>query len=196
MSILALTSNTLSSTAGAGNLEYNGQFYATDTNASRAQLERIVQSTAVASTSGTTIDFTGIPAWAKRITIMFNGVSTNGSSSYLVQIGSGSTTITGYGSSSGGSANATTPSVSLSTAGFIIYNDAAASVISGAMQIYNISSNNWVSNHSVGRTNVAVFFTGGGNSPALSGTLDRVRITTVNGTDTFDAGSINIMYEG
>jgi hypothetical protein len=29
----------------------------------------------------------------------------------------------------------------------------------------------------------------------LSGTLDRVRITTANGTDTFDAGSINILYE-
>jgi hypothetical protein len=31
---------------------------------------------------------------------------------------------------------------------------------------------------------------------ALSGTLDRIRITTVNGTDTFDAGTINVSWEG
>jgi hypothetical protein len=33
-------------------------------------------------------------------------------------------------------------------------------------------------------------------SKTLAGTLDRIRITTVNGTDTFDAGQINILYEG
>jgi hypothetical protein len=31
---------------------------------------------------------------------------------------------------------------------------------------------------------------------SLSGALDRIRLTTVNGTDTFDAGSVNIIYEG
>jgi hypothetical protein len=36
----------------------------------------------------------------------------------------------------------------------------------------------------------------GGFQVSLSGTLDRIRLTTVNGSDTFDAGSINIIYEG
>ena len=80
MSILALTSDTLIVTPGAGQIEYNGQFFGTDCNASRAQLQRIVRATAVASTSGTSIDFTNIHAWTQKITVMFSGVSTNGTS--------------------------------------------------------------------------------------------------------------------
>ena len=45
----------------------------------------ITAGTAVASTSGTSIDFTGIPSWVKRITVMFNGVSTNGTSNIQIQ---------------------------------------------------------------------------------------------------------------
>jgi len=75
MSILVLTSDTLIGTPATGNIEYNGQFFGTDSNASRAQLQRIVQATAVASTSGTSIDFTGLPSWIKRVTVMFSGVS-------------------------------------------------------------------------------------------------------------------------
>ena len=37
--------------------------------------------------------------------------------------------------------------------------------------------------------------TTGGGSVTLSGALDRVVLTTVGGTDTFDAGSVNIIYE-
>lgn len=40
----------------------------------------------------------------------------------------------------------------------------------------------------------AVASTSGGTI-SLAGALDNVRLTTVNGTDTFDAGSINILYE-
>jgi hypothetical protein len=47
----------------------------------------ITSGTAVASTSGTSIDFTSIPLWVKRITVMFAGVSTNGTSPFLVQLG-------------------------------------------------------------------------------------------------------------
>ena len=114
MSILALASDTLVGTAGAGQIEYNGQFFGTDSNASRAQLQRIVRGTAVASTSGTSIDFTGIPAWVERITVMFSGVSGSGTSNFLLQIGdAGGIENTGY---SGGSFNAGT--TANSTAGF------------------------------------------------------------------------------
>ena len=148
--------------------------------------------TAVASTSGTSIDFTSIPAWVKKITVMFNGVSTNGTSNFLVQIGSGSVTTTGYVSSgatvAGGGNGATS-----STAGFVIFSGLAASILSGTLQICLIDSNKYVSSHSakLSTTNSNV----GGGDVTLSGTLDRVRITTVNGTDTFDAGSVNILYE-
>ena len=142
--------------------------------------------------SGTSVDFTGIPSTAKRITVMFSGVSTNGTSIKLVQVGSGSVSTSGYiSTSSNVSLSALTTS---STAGFVVYSNNASDVISGVMVLTLISGNEWVSFHSVkAASTISVF--GGGNI-SLSGTLDRIRITTVNGTDTFDAGTINIMWEG
>jgi hypothetical protein len=156
-----------------------------------------VRATAVASTSGTSIDFTGIPAWVKKITVMFSSVSLSGASSYLVQIGtSGGIQNTGYTSSSFIIATAGSNG-SNSTAGYVIYCDSAAYSFSGNFVLNNITSDTWVSSHMIGS---GVSLTGltnfGGGSKNLSGTLDRVRITTVNGTDTFDAGTINIIYEG
>lgn len=151
----------------------------------------IVSGTAVASTSGTSIDFTGIPSWVKRITVMFSGVSTNGTSNYIVQIGSGSITTTGYLSGSSRCANGAV-GYSTYTTGFGLNVVAVADFCSGSMVLTNISGNSWVSAHALYTTSVAL---GGGGNLSLSGTLDRIRITTVNGTDTFDAGSINILYE-
>jgi hypothetical protein len=153
----------------------------------------LVRGTAVASTSGTSIDFTSIPSWVKRITVMFSGVSLNGSANILVQIGSGSVTTSGYVSSSGTVVNASGSSGSTSTAGFISSAGSAGNIIYGHMVITNITSNTWVESHYHGY-GVAAASTGGGTI-ALGGVLDRVRITTTNGTDTFDAGSINILYE-
>jgi hypothetical protein len=151
---------------------------------------RMTLATAQNSTSGTSIDFTGIPSWVKRVTVMFNGVSTNGTSNYQVQIGAGSVTTSGYlGASAnlGGGANFTT--------GFGLTAGGAGVVLFALMQICLVGSNQWAASHTGGRSDTnSVTFGGGGVT--LSGTLDRVRITTVNGTDTFDAGSINILYEG
>ena len=151
----------------------------------------ITSGTAVASTSGTSIDFTGIPSYVKRITVMFAGVSTNGASFKRVQIGtSGGIETTGYlGSDSQNAIPATT------TGGFDIASNAAPDVLHGAMMLMNISGNTWVCVLMTGKSDYGTIHTGGFSKP-LAGTLDRVRITTVNGTDTFDAGSINILYEG
>ena len=159
--------------------------------ATTGTLAPIVSGTAQASTSGTSIDFTGIPSWVKRITVMFNGVSTNSVSIKLVQIGSGSVTTTGY-ASTGTSAAGSVGTVN-STAGFMVYSNSASDIISGVMTLVLLSGNTWVSSHTCKvSTSTTVF---GGGDVTLSGTLDRVRITTVNGTDTFDAGTINILYE-
>jgi hypothetical protein len=152
----------------------------------------ITQGTAQASTSGTSIDFTGIPSWAKRITMMFNETSTSGSSLKLVQIGSTTFTTSGYVSRSSGITSGV--STTSSTAGFVINQNVAVETFSGAITVFNITGNTWVSNHVIGTSNPQDVV--GAGRVALSGVLDRVRITTVNGTDTFDAGSINIMYEG
>lgn len=150
--------------------------------------------TAVASTSGTSIDFTGLPSWIKRITVMFAGVSTNGTSNIQIQIGAGSVETSGYlGASavisSGGNGFANY------TAGFGVFTNAATSTITGVMRINLFGSNRWVADASFGYENTGAIVTTGGQK-TTSGTLDRVRITTVNGTDTFDAGSVNILYEG
>ena len=159
-----------------------------------ADQSRIVRSTAVASTSGTSIDFTGIPSWVKRITVMFSGVSTNGTSSYLVRLGdSGGIETTGYVSTGTGFTGAAGGTVS-STAGYIIRSLSASAITSGQMVITLLGSNQWCSSHVLTFDSSAM--QAGAGSKTLSDTLDRVRITTVNGTDTFDAGTINIMYEG
>lgn len=154
--------------------------------------EQLTLGTAVASTSGTSVDFTGIPSWVKRVTVIFQGVSTSGTSHVLVQLGAGSVTTTGYISTSAYTQAST--GTSSSTAGFIVHSDNAAFVRSGAVFLTQISGNAWVSSHTL-KVSTSQLAHGGGDV-TLSGTLDRIRITTVNGTDTFDAGSINIMYEG
>ena len=156
----------------------------------------LVSGTAVASTSGTSIDFTGIPSWVKRITVMFSGVSTNGTSGWLVQVGdSGGIENTGYTSSAFIIATTGSNGVN-STAGYVVFFDNASYAFSGKMVLDNITSNTWVSSHTIGSGTSLTGLTGfGGGSKATSATLDRVRITTVNGTDTFDAGSINILWE-
>ena len=195
MSILVLTSDTLIGTPATGNIEYNGQFFGTDSNASRAQMQRITQGTAVSSTSGTSIDFTSIPSWVKRITVMLDQVSTSGTSQYQLQIGtSGGIQNTGY---VGCSAYLTSgPVASNFTSGWgIAPSVLAADTYSGQiiLALLNSSTGLWTCNSVLYRTTQIVM---GGGSKTLSGTLDRVRMTTVNGTDTFDAGSINILYEG
>jgi hypothetical protein len=154
----------------------------------------VISGTAVASTSGTSIDFTSIPSWVKRVTVMFSGVSTNGSSNYLMQLGTGgSVTTSGYVSASGRVYSGT--NVNTSTAGFILGWDAAAFASQGSISFSNLSGNIWVASGTVSSTASTPLAILVGGTVTLSGVLDRVRITTVNGTDTFDAGSINILYE-
>ena len=198
MSQLVLISDTLAATPATGTLEYNGQFYGTDSAASRAQVQRITQGTAVASTSGTSIDFTGLPAWVKRITVMFNGVSRSGSSNSRIVLGTGSTTYTTSGYNS--MASSLTTAVGTATAsssGFDLTGDASADrVVYGSFVIVNITGNTWICNGMLqnGVTANTMFFQAG--QIALGAALTAVRITSSNGTDTFDAGSINILYEG
>jgi len=154
---------------------------------------KMVRGTAINSISGTSIDFTGIPFWAKKITVLFNGVRISGVSGILVQLGdSGGIENTGYVSSG----NTTTSTVGTigSNTGFIIRAVVSSFTTSGSMTIINQSNNNFISSHSVSFDTLNAG--NGGGSKTLSETLNIIRITTANGIDTFNAGSINIMYEG
>jgi len=199
MSILVLTSDTLIGTAAAGNIEYNGQFFGTDSNASRAQLQRIVRATAQASTSGVAIDFTAIPAWAQKITVMFSGVSTNSTSPKIIQLGdSGGVETSGYIGTGTVVGNGGATSTGMSSGFFASQASAATDVLSGqaTISLLDSATNTWAYSGVFGQsTATAIIYWSGGAKP-LSATLDRVRITTVTGTDTFDAGTVNIIYEG
>jgi hypothetical protein len=152
----------------------------------------ITSGTVVASTSGTSIDFTGIPSWVKRITVMFSGVSTSGTSNIQIQIGAGSVTTSGYVQ---WASNVGQSLVSSAGTGFAVgLSVVAADARNGIIVLANITGNTWVlSSNSASPISNSLTWCNG--NLALGGTLDRVRITTVNGTDTFDAGSINILYE-
>lgn len=149
--------------------------------------------TPVPSTSGTSIDFTGIPSTARMIVINFVGVSTNGTDNWLIQIGdSGGVETSGYSS---GSYNVTGGATGTSTSGFLLLVPAAAAVAQGTitLALESSSTNTWCASGSIATSDTfRLIFTSG--SKPLSATLDRVRVTTTGGTNTFDAGEINILY--
>lgn len=147
----------------------------------------------VATTSGVFVDFTSIPAGVRRITIMLNSIGTNGTSVPIIQIGdSGGIEASGY---AGGASDYV--AFAAQTTGFAVARSWAATFGSyGAitLQLMDQSTNTWVAAGTVSDTIGAVVFSTAGLK-VLSATLDRVRLTTVGGTDVFDTGSISITYE-
>jgi hypothetical protein len=155
-------------------------------------VQKLTLATAQATTSGTFKDFTGIPSWVKRITFSLNGVSTNGSSAYIIQLGSGSFTTTGYLSAASYGAAAAN-----ATSGLIVNANLSATTFqTGICTITHLGSNVWTSSSVTGANAGGVVMCLCSGGVTLAGTLDMIRLTTINGTDTFDAGSVNIMYEG
>jgi hypothetical protein len=151
--------------------------------------------TEVPTTTGVVIDFTGIPSWAKRITVQFVGVSTSGTNSLLVQIGdAGGVEDTGYLSATSGLDTGVTSANS--TAGFIVAAVSSGSVLHGAVVLTLEDSANftWVSAGTLAFSSSAATAVSAG-SKSLSAALTTVRITTVGGSDTFDAGAVNILVE-
>jgi hypothetical protein len=123
---------------------------------------------------------------------MFNGVSTSGTSNYLIQLGAGSVTTTGYITRST-YFQSTTLGGGTITNGFSVGNYGAANSATGSIVFTLLTGNTWIGNGYFADSGANATSLGG--SVALSGALDRVRITSSNGTDTFDAGTINILYE-
>ena len=151
--------------------------------------------TAVTSTSGTSIDFTSLPSWVKRITVMFIGVSGSGTSFPTVRLG----TVSGFETTGySGSTQFGTGAVTFTTGFEFASNIAtAARLYHGAMTLtlQNSSTNTWAETSIVGCSDGAAAAIGGGSKSTAS-VVTQLRITFVNGTDTFDAGSVNILYEG
>lgn len=148
-----------------------------------------IAGTSVATNGATTYDFTGIPSWVKRITFNFYNVSSNGTSSWLIQLGTSSGIITtGYFSACNNG-----PSIS-STAGFVIGEDTPSLLDSGSYIISQLNSTTWTGCGNAVRESSTTLKVLSGRL-INAGTIDRVRFTMVNGTDLFDSGNVNILYE-
>jgi hypothetical protein len=161
----------------------------------------IVNSTAVTAATGspTSIDFTSIPSWAKKVTIMCAGISYNATATPMIQLGTsgGIDSTSNYVGSAISASTGTTAESALNTVGFNIAPSTAASTnysLTVTLSLLDASTNQWICAVSGSRNETAGGILGGGNK-TLSATLDRVRITTLAGTATFDAGTINILYE-
>lgn len=141
------------------------------------------------------IDFTGIPAGTKRVTVNTNALSTSGTSILCMQIGyqsppdsSGYVALAMEGVTPGAAATTNFPlerTIGAATGG----RHGVA-----VLTLENASTNTWsLMSLSYGTNSPAIAVACG--SKSLAGALDRIRITTQGGTDTFDAGEVNIMYE-
>jgi len=156
----------------------------------------ITSGTAVASTSGTSIDFTSIPSYVKRITVNFSGVSTNGTSNKQIRFTDSALKTSGYSSTSSLIYGANLCVVASATTGFLIRSDTAAEALDGCyvFNLLNAATFSWSGFGNVSDSPSTRSWQQSG-VVTMASALTAVRITTVNGTDTFDAGSINILYE-
>lgn len=189
--ITGLTVNTGGNISISTNLTVAG-----DVSSSRGLTTALVSRTTQTTTSGTAIDFTGIPSWVKRITIMFGGVSSNGTSVKQIQLGTNAgIQTTGYSCSSVGIGPTSVTTTSYTT-GFAIRSVTAAEIINGTIVLTLLDSSTgiWTAMGVLTESSATGSWLTSG-AKTLSGTLDRIRLTTVNGTDAFDAGAVNIMYE-
>ena len=153
--------------------------------------------TAIATTSGTSVTFNSIPSWVKRITFMLAGFSTNGSSIPQFRLGTNSgLEVTGYVGETGAFGGSGATGIITSTVGVPLQNSYGASqLLSGTITcvLMNASTNTWVITAVLGNTNNVMTFVG--YSKALALPLTQVNLSTVNATDLFNAGSVNILYE-
>lgn len=193
---LVYSQQATTSLAGAGEWAVQSEMDAgTASKVATTDLNKISLGTEQATTSGTTKDFTGIPAGVRRITVHFRGVSTNGTSNIIIQLGdSGGIENSGY---VGGANNSSGGTVAANSAGFVVMvGVVAAKDASGHITLVLEDSSDFTWTQTgllVSSDALAATLSAGYKS--LSAELTQLRITMANGTDAFDAGAINISYE-
>jgi hypothetical protein len=160
-------------------------------------VKSVKSGTMINTTSGTEAAFTGIPSGVKRILVALKGVSTNGNTDKWLQIGdSGGYETTGYLGAGSRLSGAALSGPSSLTTGFNIGKDAGATMlIHGVITLVlmDAATNLWACSSILSSEDNAIIISSG--TKALSGTLDRLRLISGAGTETFDAGSMNIQYE-
>ena len=153
--------------------------------------------TPVNSTSGTAIDFTGIPSGTKIIIVSFINVSTNGTASKHIQFGNASGFQTTNYTSTSSTIGSSTVATFNTTEAFRIYSVLEDSQLSGSITftLEDSSTNTWSGAGVFSDTNNTNTFVVGGKKLLTGGVLTKIRITSQTGGDTFDNGAINIAYQ-
>lgn len=146
--------------------------------------------TAVATTSGTSVEFTDIPTWAKKITVVLSGVSLAATDDICIQLSRSSGYVTsgykcGYGTMAG--------TGSSRDSSFVLADGITSSQFAGgAATLFNVGSDDWAGTAMITRYSSNGWVSA--CSISLGGTLTAIKVFTVSGT-AFDAGLINILYE-
>ena len=154
--------------------------------------------TVQATTSGTSKDFTGIPSWARRVVLLFNGVSSAGANDLLIQLGVGTTpTTSGYQNAQSTLSYTSGIANTSSTAGIPIFNNLGTYVFTGriTLELLDPTANTWIVIGHLVSTATTLGTVVSGGLITLSGALGMVRLTTSTGTPAFDAGSVNLAWE-
>lgn len=169
--------------ANAGVTSVNG-------NTGAVTVSNIVIGTAQ-SAFGSTVEFTGLPSTAKRITIMFYGLSTNSAAAPRVQLGtSGGYATSGY--SQGATATSAASVFATGSDAFYLSGQVNSSTaLVGTLTLTKIDADIWVA--ALSGSNAASYALCGGGYISLGGTLTKVQV--IPGSGSFDAGTVNIMYE-
>ena len=157
---------------------------------------QLILGTPIATTSGTAINYTGIPSGTKQINIHFVDVSLTVGSDMMIQIGdSGGIESSNYTSTVFKLNPVSGVRTGSHNSGFITENmTGPTGLVHGTISLYleNASSFTWTAGGILlSMSNSGVVVAG---SKSLSAELDRIRITTPEGTSTFDSGQVNISY--
>lgn len=159
----------------------------------------ITRGTSVATTSGTSIDFTSIPSGVNEVVLMFDSLSTNGTSPIIFRIGdSGGIEATGYDTNTTAISTAAITPFNVTTGLYLSWSTTAATETYNGMvrlRLLDSATNLWSMDTIVCKPTGSSYQIFSAGTKALSGTLDRVRVTTVGGSATFDAGTMNIQYQ-
>ena len=151
----------------------------------------ITLGTAVSPSGVTSVLYNTIPSGVKRIIVSTYGLTTSGSAYIQVQMGpSGGLTTSGYIGYVGlvGTSNV----YSHFSSAFLINPGASSGMM--ILTLLDSATNTWSALGNFGFTSSNNVITSSGAVP-LSGSLTQLSINTANGTDTFTAGKVNIMYE-
>ena len=186
-----------------GNLTLGGTFVTTaaagtvfesDGAAATFGARRKIQA-AVSTTSGTSVDITGIPSWATRVVVYFRAVSGNGTAAWAVQLGdAGGIETAGYTSAASTTGASTVVSTG-STGGWILFGgpSIAASAYTGraVIELVDVANFGWSFESSLG-DGVNVTAKGVGYKQT-SAAMTTIRLNA--GGDTLDGGSIVAVWE-